>query len=116
MKVSWIDYKGKRILFSDYQGLDNEEMIAQFKYETSIILKEKEVLYLGDFHNSTISPDFMKMLNETGKQTQSIIKKSAVVGITGLKSILMNSFNMISGVKAKSFDEITKAKEYLVNG
>jgi hypothetical protein len=114
MKVNWIEYKGKRIIFSDYRGLNNEEMIDQFNYETNIILGEKDVLYLGDFSNSNIGPDFVKLVNETGKKTKNMVKKSAIIGITGLQPILMNLFKEITGFKIKSFNEITKAKEYLI--
>lgn len=116
MKVSWIEYKGKRILFSDYSGCTVEQMISQLKTETNMILQENgNVLYLADFTNTVISPDYMKAVNEAGKKTKSIVNKSALVGISGMKAMLMNTFNMITGLKARAFSDLILAKEYLIN-
>lgn len=115
MKIEWITYKGFQILYSDYSGLSESEMISQMQEETRIILENKGcILYLANFTNTFISSDFTQAISADGKKTRRYIKKSAVVGITGIRSILLNAFIRISGIKAKAIDDLDKAKEYLV--
>ena len=67
--ILWIDFNGSKILFSDYKGLDPDEMINQLKEETEILLKQDSpVLYMADFSNVIISPNFMKIVSEDGKK------------------------------------------------
>ena len=116
MKIEWINYKGMQILFSDYKGLSSEEMIKHLKKETQMILQQKEpILYMADFTSTIFTTEFMHAVNEDGKLTKRLVKKSALVGITGMKAVMLNTFNMITGIKARAFDNEYKAKDYLVN-
>jgi hypothetical protein len=116
MKVNWIYHKNKRILYSDYRGMDTDTMITQLKHEADIILKEpSDVLYMANFENTVIAPQFMKVANELGKTTEKKVTKSSIIGITGLKGVLLNSYNLFTGSKMRAFKDENAAKDYLVN-
>ncbi len=116
MKLKWINHKGKRILSADYSGLTEQEMIKQLDYGSAMLLKEKDpILYYGNFTDTTISTEFMQKANEWGKQTNKVIQKMAVVGLTsGVRSILLNTYNMMTGSKMKVFKTEQEALDYLV--
>ena len=117
MKIEWINYKGKRILKVDYKGLNEQEMIKQLEYGTSLILKEPDkILYLGDFSNTVVSPAFMEKANAFGKETDKKLLKGAIIGVSGMKSVLLNAYNMLTGSKMKALSGETEALEYLVKG
>ena len=115
MRVNWIIFNGKKILYSDYRNLKPDEMLKQLDEETKIILNSPgNVLYLGNFENTTITSEFMTKGKQVGKSTKHLVDKSAFVGITGLKSMLQNAFSMFTGIQAKAFSNENDAKDYLI--
>lgn len=115
MKIEWTSYKGKRILRVDYSGLNEQQMIAQLEQGTKVILNEKEkILYLGNFTETVVTSTFMDKANALAKQTDEKLIKGAIVGVTGMKSVLLNTYNMLTGSKMKSFKTEAEALEYLV--
>jgi hypothetical protein len=114
MKANFISHKSKRILYVDYRGLNTSEMLDQLEYESNLILKEAEpVLYLANFENTVVASDFMNRANELGKKTEKKTAKSAVVGVSGMKKVLMNTYSLFTGSKMKAFNTEEEAKDYL---
>ncbi len=56
----------------------------------------------------------MKAFTEAGKVTEELFSKTAVLGITGVKKILLNVVNKLTSVNAKPFTDIESAKDYLI--
>jgi hypothetical protein len=115
MKIKWINHKGKRILYIDYSGLSDKEMIQQLDEGSAMMLKEKDpILYFGNFSNTIITNEFMNKANVWGKETKAKTEKMAVVGLTsGVRSILLNTYNMLTGAKMKVFSTEQEALDYL---
>ncbi|MCK5536338.1 MAG: hypothetical protein KAI79_05890, partial [Bacteroidales bacterium] len=57
--------------------------------------------------------DIVQMLREAGKLAKSITKKSATVGLSSAKKIILNSINTFSQAKIKAFDTVEEAKDWL---
>ena len=116
MPVTWIDYKGRKILYADYRGLRNEEaMLQNLKIEADFYAKTNlKILSLNDYRDSVVSSDFMNKINELGKATKNKTDKAAVLGISGLKKILINGYARVTGQHVKVFEDEITAKEYLV--
>jgi len=119
MEVRMIEFKGKKILYVDYRGAVNEDdMLANLKKEIEIerTLKEKTLL-LSNFQDTYVSPNYMNEVNKTGKEIRTkIISKTALVGIQGVKSILLRSYITFTGQKdMKTFDTEELAKEWLIS-
>ncbi len=114
MNVKWISHNNKRILYADYRGMKTDEMIKQLEYEANMMLNENtKVLYLGNFEGTVIEPAFMRRANELGKKTEPLNEKSAIVGVHGIKAVLLNTYNMFTGGKLKAFPDEDRAKEFL---
>lgn len=102
MEVSWIEYKDKKILFSNYDGcIIADEMINILYKERSILLQqEKKVLVMSNYNNSFGSPRYMEEVIKVGKITlKEHIAKTGVLGICGVKRILFNAYLRYSGQK-----------------
>ncbi len=113
---TWITYKGKKILYSDYRGMNNEQMMAQLREEANMIMNEPgKILNLSNFEGTVVTPEFMKLANELGKTTEKKIEKSAVVGVTGIKAVLLNTYNMVTGGNLRAFKDEESAKEFLIS-
>lgn len=69
---------------------------------------------LLDLRNSFANKDATDAFGESGKISKSLLKKTAVLGITGLKKILLNAVNRISSVEARAFNSEEEAKEWLI--
>jgi hypothetical protein len=110
-----MNYKGKKILSVDYKGLNEDEMIKLLEEESALIIKGKEnILYFGDFTNTVLTTKFVNRATELGKITEKLTTRGALVGITGMKAVLLNTYNMFTGAKMKAFAHEAEAKEYLV--
>ena len=58
----------------------------------------------------------MKKANELGKEIfDSRTEKSAALGITGIRKILLQAYNSIMKNKLVPFDDKNEALDYLVN-
>jgi len=108
-------HRGKEILYFDYQGLNEAQMIDLIKQAEALILSEnKPVLQLTNIKNAFATPGFMSVVREAGEKTKHLTTKSAIVGISGAKKILLGAYNAIVGGVVKPFDNEDDALDYLV--
>lgn len=113
----WITYKGKDIQYNDYSGLVGEQFPALIAAMTERTLNEGKVgnLVLIDFRDSYVNKDAVKAFGEAGKKVNDITIKTALVGISGVKKVLLNFINKVTSLEAKAFNTIEEAKEYLIS-
>lgn len=115
MSVNWIEYKGKEILFIDYRGLGLEESLETLEQVDKIMAERNEkALILVDTRDTYTSAEFMARLKESGKRMRPLMEKQAIVGITGLKAILLDAYNRFTGSALRPFSTLEEAKEWLV--
>ena len=119
MDVKWIEHKGRRILYVDYRGAKNEEEMLSVLYKSNEEEKasSEKVTVLANFENTYASSKYMDEVNRLGKEvTKNIVDKTALIGIVGIKKILVNSFIRFTGDNnLKIFDNEDNAKEWLVS-
>jgi hypothetical protein len=115
-RIQKIQYQGKEILYANYQGIIGEDkMIAVLNEAERVILADnKPHLQLVNISDAFATPGFMTAAKKFGKTTQSLTTKSAIVGITGVKVLLLKSYNFVSGEKLIPFKTEEEAKKYLV--
>ena len=119
MPITNITYKGKQLLFINLIDMkDQDEMIKDGKKAAEMIIeRNKPTLFLCDFSNSAIGSAFMSQIKDDGKYIlKNIPMKTAVIGITGLKQILLQGYIRFTGSKLRTFDTLEEAKDYLVQG
>lgn len=115
-RVQKIQYKGKEILYINYQGIVGEDKMIETLHEAEdvILSDNKPHLQLSNISDAFATPGYMIAAKKFGKKTQSLTTKSAIIGITGVKALLLKSYNLVSGDKLKAFNTLEEAKEYLV--
>ena len=112
---SVIEHKGKEILYVNYEGLKEEEVLRAMDEATEFALKlNRSMLRLSNITGVYGVESVVEKAKESGKRTNHLTIKRAVVGITGAKKILFNAFNRVSGNNAKIFDSVEEAKDWLV--
>jgi len=116
-RVKWIEYKEVKILINDYSNLTGENFIETLQILTEHFLKQnyEDILLLLDIRNSYSNMEIIEALNISSKRIKPFVKKSAVLGVTGVKKILLSVVNKISSLGAKPFVSEEEAKEWLIS-
>ena len=116
-RVKWINYKGKDILRDDYTNLQGDEFVEIIKTLTDHVINvgKKDILLLLDLNNSYTNKPVVTAFTEAGKRVRPVVKKTAVLGITGVKKVLLNAVNKLSSIDANPFSSEEEAKEWLIS-
>ncbi len=116
MSVKWVEYKGKRILYSDYRGLTRQEMLDNLDEAARILADEPGAcLTLVNYIGVSGTRDYMDRVKRLGKEV--LVRKTAkqaILGITGMKVIFLYAYNKVTGGHAMTFDNEQDAFEWLV--
>ncbi|MFH1459565.1 MAG: STAS/SEC14 domain-containing protein [Candidatus Omnitrophota bacterium] len=117
-RIRWIDYKGKKILVHDYSELKGfnrgGEQVLNEVSNFIDKLTENNILELIDVRNSYGDLDSIKKMKEMSKKMQPHVKKCAIIGVTGVKKVLLDTINVFSQRQIKPFATEEEAKEWLV--
>jgi hypothetical protein len=117
MSVSYIQHKGKKIMFIDYtQCKTSKETLDVLETVRQEYLKTDEmIISLNDFRDAYGSSEFMKKASELGKELfDKRTYKTAAIGVTGIKKILVNAYNAFMKNKLYIFNTREEALEWLV--
>ena len=119
MKSGWRVYKGKRYFFCDYSGfdLDFQSLKTEVNAVDDLISKEPDdsVLTLIDFRNTVGTSEVVALFKQGANRTRKNIHKNAILGITGVRKILLDAVTRLTNQVAQTFDDEEKAKEWLVS-
>lgn len=117
MKSKWIEYKGKKIFYQDFSNnfFNDKAVISELNEVQEVILTQPEnsALVLSNFSNTEITSGVMPLLNESSKKTKSHVRKTAVVGVSGIKRTLGDLLSRITGQSLMYFNDEAEAKEWL---
>jgi cytochrome oxidase Cu insertion factor (SCO1/SenC/PrrC family) len=117
MPFSYIEHKGEKILFIDYSKCKTiDEMLkllndVRREYEKS----NESFLVLNDFTGANPSNDFVEQAKKYKELFDDKTAKTAVIGIVGLKRLLLNGYNVFVTKKQVPFDTKEEALDYLVS-
>jgi hypothetical protein len=117
MKSKWMEHNGKKIFYQDFSdNFFNDQSVKQELEEVqAIVLSQPEdsILVLSNFTNTEITTNLMSILNESSKLTKPHVKKTAVLGVTGIKRTLGDLLSKITGQSLMYFSTETEAMEWL---
>ncbi len=118
--LRWIEYKGHRILFSDYRDLKFEELtnaIQQCEKDFAELGKAggSEFLLLTDLTGAYLDKEAIEAFVRLGRTVDPFAKASAVAGMSGLRKRMIRMHNRIFSVQRTAFDSLDEAKEWLIN-
>jgi len=115
-KIQWMQFKGCEILFNDRSKLKAEE-ITENGIEAVDFVKncgKKNILYLVDNSENILTPEVKDLIKAAGKELSPYLKKTAVLGASGPQKIMLNVLSQIARMNIMVFDDIDRAKEWLV--
>lgn len=119
-RASFITYKGTEIYFVDYRNIKKTEEFLEAIEGTNKfregLKKEgrKDLLMLVDVTGSFVFGDILDRLKKSKKETVPLLKKSAIVGVSGSKKILLNIVNAFTNFESKAFDSQEDALNWLI--
>jgi hypothetical protein len=118
MSLSYITYRGKRILLIDYTKCkttqDTIDVLESVRNEYLHI--EGKVIALNDFTGVSANNEYMDLAKKYAKELfDEKTHKNACLGVTGVRKILLSAYNLVVKNKLMPFDTREEALEYLVN-
>lgn len=117
MSISYLQHKGKRIMFIDYSNCKTvEETLAVLELVKKEYMQiNGEILTLNNFEGAYGSTEYMKRANQYAKEFfNERTAKNAALGISGIKKILLHGYNTVVKDKIVPFDTKEEALDYLV--
>jgi len=117
MSISYIHYGGKKILLIDYTNCKTaEDTLNVLEMVKDEYLKTSEtIIALNDFTGVVPNNDFMEIAKKYGKlYFDSKTLKTACIGITGIKKILLSAYNLTVKSKQVPFDTKEEALNFLI--
>jgi hypothetical protein len=115
-KVEYIVHRDKKILFFDIrENPKPEESMRIGDQAKAIIVAQplKSVLLLTDVTQARYNPEATDYMKEYSSQITPYVKASAMVGVSGIRNIILNALVRVSGRNIKMFDDLEKAKDWL---
>lgn len=116
MAVQWLDHRGTQIMYLDCRGLESPEMVGLLDQAAEVLSAlPAKALVLANVENTHITREFMDRMKMHGKTVFSTkVEKTAIVGVTGLKTVLVNAYNYLVSRNIVPFEIETQALEWLV--
>ncbi|MHA2367149.1 MAG: hypothetical protein ACXAC7_24570 [Candidatus Hodarchaeales archaeon] len=120
-RVTWIEHKGREILYIDYSGLDarsNKEdilgVIEEFKKKA--LEKKAKTLFLSNVTDAYTDSFIFSELKAAAKfcVDNNLIEKECIVGIKGIKKAFVKIINTFARTTLVTFNSVDKAKDWLV--
>lgn len=111
-------YRGQRILFCNHAGLRGAALLENVTFAAQMTLADHSghLLLLTDFSNASVNDAVMEFFqSDRSKQAAQKPKKQAVVGITGMKKLFLHIYHTATGGKARPYDDLEAAKQYLIS-
>jgi len=117
MRSQWIEHNGKKILYQDFSKLFyNSTAVKTELAEVQEIVKAQpkdSVLILTDMRDTNIGSDLLPAMNDASAATKAYVRKTAVLGVTGVKRTLADLLTSLTGQPLKYFDNMEDAKHWL---
>lgn len=112
-----IEYKGNKILVIDFAKCNGKEEVFDLLETATDYMRSSEgnILSLIEIEGVNIDNKFMSRSNTLSKEVyQYKRKKGAILGVFGIKTILLKAYNLFSSDKLVPFSSKEDALEYLI--
>ena len=118
MRSNWIEHKGKKIFYQNFSNnfYNSAAVKAELAEVQKIVMAQPldAVLVLSDFRDTNVGNDLISSMNNASAATKAYVRKTAVLGVTGVKRKLADLLTALTGQPLKYFDDIESAKNWLV--
>ena len=117
MKSKWIQYNGKQIFYQDFSNnfFNENAVVEELNEVQAIVLNQprNSTLVLSNFSNTEITKSLMPLLNTASNSTKEHVRRTAVLGVSGIKRALGDLLSRITGQELMYFENETEAKDWL---
>ena len=117
MKSQWITHKGVRILHLRYDHFGDDSSGLRMEVDESFdeVMKQppNSVLELVDVTDTTGSGENVDILRNAAAKCKTHIRMVAVIGISGVRQLIVQGVARITGMSFTLFDDVEKAKDWL---
>lgn len=117
MRSIWIEHQGKKIFYQDFSKhfFNSAAVRTELEEVQKVVTAEPKdsVLVLSDFRDTNVGSDLLASMNEASRATKAYVRKTAVLGVTGMKRKLADLLTMLTGQPLRYFDDMEKAKNWL---
>ena len=118
MRSQWIEHKGKKIFYQDFSKhfYNTAAVKTELVEVQKVVLAEpnNSVLVLSDMRDTNVGSDLLPVMNAASTATKNHVRKTAVLGVAGVKRKLADLLTALTGQSLKYFDDIEAAKKWLV--
>jgi hypothetical protein len=118
VKSKFITHQDKRILLADYSGLGVDIKGLKAEMGAAIALAHQEplnsLLTLTDVRGTIGTPTMLAQMKDTARKIAPHMRKHAVVGSGGVQAAFLNLGKAAGNKAFVMFDDMDKAKEWLV--
>ncbi len=93
-RIRTLTHKGKKIHYFDYRGLIDDTAFLELARKASdfLIEQNKKSLHLINLTGTFITPNLIKPLITEIERYKPFIQKEAIVGVTGAKRVLFQTY------------------------
>ena len=115
-RLRLLTHKGKEIIFLDFSNCHVDEVFKVIELAEKIIRVQQHntVLTLSDVTDTRYNRDVIRALKEFANENKPFVRAGAVIGIDGLKKVVYDAVMKFSGRNLPAFDDVEKAKDWLV--
>ncbi|HLW51579.1 MAG TPA: hypothetical protein VKW06_01950 [Candidatus Angelobacter sp.] len=115
-RVSFIEHKGKRILFLNSAGADVQmvKAIAAVCWRMISQQPEKSVRTINDFDGAEFTSETVRIMSELAAKNKPYVIRGAVIGIRGMRFFAYQTVVTVTKRPLKLFDDRTQALDWLV--
>ena len=118
MPVSYITHRGRKILYVNFKDMKTKDIVMNNIEEMKKFYVEatEDIYLLLDVRGTYNDPEVMDRLKTYGKMYfngKSV--KRAVLGVSGVKKILLKGYAMFTKTEVQPFDSEEDAKDYLAS-
>ena len=118
MKSRWIEHKGKRVFYCDWTdlGYDVSALEAEVNECNRLTVAQppNSMLSIIDVRGTVASKEAMEVFKSSSAKGKPFVRKSAVIGITGFKKVLLEAVSAFSGQSFGTFNDLEEAKDWVV--
>jgi hypothetical protein len=122
MKSKWVQLENKRILFVDLSKF--KEDARAFENELNLVISSvgqemyqqplHSVLVLVDLTNTHMTEATNRLLSERIGDTKKYVRRTAVVGMTGIRGVFLDYFSRLAGSETVGFEHVEAAEKWLL--
>jgi len=115
-RIKFIIHKWRQILLLDISHCSSDEVIKTIDEAIGVIRSQPEssLLILTDVTGAGYDLEVIEKLKESAGGNEPYVRASAVVGLDGLQKVVYNAVTLFSKRTFPMFDDIEKAKDWLI--